>query len=220
MMKNITLLFVGMTFLFISAVYAVPVVTFEAGSAPGYTPSADLTITNQFAASHGVIFSTEVAPRAFVIERGSNVGVNAFCAPNCNNDSSSLSGQFMLFSGFFNSNGGEALIVDYLNPVSESFGDLIDIETSEAVTIQARDASNNVIDTVVMSGSSPGAGDGSIIQWQFNHAQADIHSVRITVNSAGWALDNISGSDTTVPEPSTVLSFLIFGVGTFFLRRK
>ncbi len=198
---------------------ALPVVTFEAGSAPGFNPTTSggsIAINNQFAASHGVTFSGTGADPILIIKGGTS-GTIAFCGPTCNNTSN-----FVNLSTFMLMANSNSLTINYLSPVAQSLGSIIDIETTENATFTAFDASNNVLASQTINSSTPGAGEGSSVQWDLNTGINNIVRVEVTGNLGGHAFDDIVGLEATVPEPSS-LALLFLGIfalgGRRFLKK-
>ena len=128
------------------------------------------------------------------------------------------------------------LTVSYLNPVTGFNFDLGDVDGRqddpsggtqvETFTIEVRDTSNAVLDTIVVTGDTPGAGDQSVYNVSYSSGSANIGSIFIeaTVPSTrkiGIAFDNFDpDSPTPVPLPHT-LPLLMAGFGAFaFVRRR
>jgi hypothetical protein len=193
-------------------------ITFE--TLPGGTPSDGLEINTQFEATFGVTFALENGDSPLLAQVGAPL--TAFQGFNLLPDEPAPGinvGSFFLTDDDVVSGSAPALIVSYTNPVAAASGILLDIDGTEAWQIQARDSSNVVIDTLNLSANN--TLDGSATQWSFNHASADIFSIRMvqTGNQAlvGLAFDNFSPS-SAIPEPS---SLAVLGLtGATILRRR
>jgi hypothetical protein len=179
---------------------------------PFGSPSSGLAIGNQYLASNGVKFLLGNATFPILAQAGSPL--EAFNSSFGDDTTSPLAdvGQFFLIDPQTlqpPSAPPSDLIISYLAPVSYSKGMILDIDQAEGWTIRAYNGST-LVDTVVLTTSSPGAGDGLATPWSFSHATADITKVRIsytgsTPNNIGYGWDNIG----SIPCPR----FLVVGPG-------
>ena len=89
------------------------------------------------------------------------------------------------------------LNVIYLTPTNMASGDLLDIDGTEAWTIEAMNGAT-VISTLVLNTSSPNSGDGLATYWEFNLPTA-FNRIRFRYtgggNSIGLAFDNFNPCD-------------------------
>jgi hypothetical protein len=200
------------------------VITFETLPGGG-TPADGMAINTQYQAAFGVTFSLEGGGSPVIAEVGppqtAFQGFNGLPdqpAPGQN------VGNFFLTDNGIVSGPPDPLIVSYTKPVASASGVILDIDGGEAWQVQARNALNQVIDTVTLTPSSFNAGDGLAAPWSFGHSANDIFSIRLVytgtqTNGVGFAWDNFASAPalaTPVPEPS---SLMMFAVGAIALSR-
>jgi hypothetical protein len=94
------------------------------------------------------------------------------------------------------------LIITYASPVDAAYGQIIDIDGQEGWTVDARDAKDVVLTSVVLNAGDPGTGDGVATPFSFKRATADIYSIRLrytgaSVGAVGLAFDNFSPACAT-----------------------
>lgn len=194
-----------------------------------------MEIGNQFLDSHGVTFSLEDGSLPILAEVGGKraafwgyKGKFDTLAPGQN------AGKFFLTTP--NATRYEPLIITYTNPVSAAYGELFDIDGKEAWTIEARDKSGLLIDSVAFSSGDSGTGDALATPWFFKRENADIYSIKLAFTGQsnagriGLGFDNFSPTSASpdpdpiksVPEPSSLLGLLAFGTfgATSLLKHK
>jgi hypothetical protein len=186
-------------------------ITFE--TIPGVgTPTDGMSISTQFLASEGVTFSLEGGGSPVLAEVGAPR--TAFFGPPNNTGSDNPApdqnvGQFFLTDDGVVSGPPQALIITYVNPVAAASGVIIDIDVAEAWILQARDATDAVLETVSLDASMPNTGDGIATPWSFSRSSADIFSIRLAFvgsgSAIGLAFDNFSPSSAS-PETPTATS--------------
>ncbi len=91
-----------------------------------------------------------------------------------------------------------ALRVNYLTPVYQASGELLDIDATELWEIRALDAGNNLLAVINLDENSPGAGDGLATAWSFNLTDPihtiELHPSFVNPHQYGLAFDNFSPS--------------------------
>lgn len=192
------------------------------------TPTEGLSINTQFLASAGVSFSLEGGGFPVIAQVGAPQ--TAFF-PDDTPLPGQGTGQFFLTDDGVVVGNPLPLIISYAAPVSQASGVILDIDgefssAPEIYTIEARDVSDSVLSSVVISAGDPGAGDQLATPWSFDLGAADIFSIRIVAfragnNNVGLAFDNFN-TNSAIPEPSTLWLFsagvlMLFGHA---LRRR
>jgi hypothetical protein len=148
---------------------------------PGATAEEGLVISDQFAATHGVTFQLEGGGNPVLAEVGSPV--SAFLGPpNDTTPDTPAAGQnigqyFLTDDGTLNTSSSN-LIILYDPPTAAASGVILDIDSSETFTIEARNAADDVLQTITIEAGDPGTGDGMAARWSFDRADADIFSLR------------------------------------------
>jgi hypothetical protein len=140
------------------------------------TPSEGLEINTQFLASEGISFSLEdgTSPRIAEVGRPTT----AF-APNDTPVVGQGTGSFFLTDdGILSGLTTSPLIVSYTNPVSGASGVVLDMDFDETFTIEARDAGDNVMQSVVIQAGDPNTGNAIATPWVIDRINKDIHSIR------------------------------------------
>lgn len=103
-----------------------------------------------------------------------------------------------------------ALIITFASPVRASSGVILDIDFTEKWTIQARNASGNILETIILNAGDLNTGDGIATPWSFNRSDFDIYSISFKGERKdaefGLAFDNFSF--VPVPIPSTLILFI------------
>jgi hypothetical protein len=166
---------------------------------PGATAQEGLVISDQFAATHGVTFQLEGGGNPVLAEVGSPV--SAFLGPpNDTTPDTPLAGQnigqyFLTDDGSLNTSSSN-LIIRYDPPTAAASGIILDIDSSEVFTIEARGASDAVLQTITVEAGDPGTGDGRATRWSFSRMDTDIASLRFVgerpVGNFGLGFDNFS----------------------------
>ena len=201
-------IFFVMVVVLFSANINAEVIDFE--TVPGVgTPTACLEISNQYQALYGIVFSLEGGGYPRIAKVGSPR--EGFEGPG-NGDDNPVPGQnignyFLTDDCLFGSITSPPLIISYNPPTSGANGVILDIDWGETFTIQARGASNNILQTIIIRDGDPNTGDGIATPWSFNRASADIYSIRFAGvkqgASFGLGFDNFSAR----PAPVCSLQF-------------
>ncbi len=220
-------IFILVPFLICGLVFAVPsTITFEAGSVPGFNPTDGLVLSNQFEASHGVVFSANSgSPNAHIIQAG---GTAAGFVSAAGNDAV-VGGQPSIGSFFIgggtNSNFAPSfdITLTFTQRVKHVSGIALDLESPERIVISIFDSSQVLLESVDLNTLSP-RGDGIATPWSFDRSTNDIASMRILANRDGGGLigtgiDNITIDRTPVPEPSSIVLALT-ALAFLVMRRK
>ncbi|MCA9322937.1 MAG: hypothetical protein KDB53_19510 [Planctomycetes bacterium] len=157
---------------------------------PGSTPADGLTISTQFQATIGVSFILEDGTFPQLARVGSprtafsGFGGDDLVAPGVD------VGQFFLTDDGVVSGAPSALLVNYVQPVYGASGVILDIDFSEAWTVEAKDAAGNVLATEVLGAM----GNGSATPFSFDVGAPLIAQIRIAFtgsgSSIGLAFDN------------------------------
>lgn len=225
---------VGSLFFFSIHLTAIPTtINFEAGNAPGFTPTNGLVITNQFEQSHGVIFNNNSgSPAVHIVQTG---GTAAAFGSSAGNDTL-LSGQPNIGS-FFIAGGTDSnfaapfdFTLTFTQGVKHVSGLFFDLEvSSERITAQIFNQSGAVLQTVTQASFSP-TGDGIATPWSFDRSSDDIFSLRIQAFQTsggliGTGIDNITIDrniplGAAVPEANSLLLLLSAGTILAFRGKK
>jgi hypothetical protein len=196
-------------------------------SIPGIgTPTDGLSIGTQFQTTYGISFSLEGGGLPVIAQVG--YPETAFTPGDTPLPGQGV-GEFFLTDDTVVEGVPEPLIISYDTPTSATSGYILDIGGEhtpypEIFTIEARDNIGVVLESLTFTAGDPGTGDELATLWSFNHATADIYSIRIVASrgggrNVGWGFDNFNTN--AVPTPSAI--FLgILGIGTVGvkLRRK
>lgn len=189
-----------------------PPIDFE--TLPGGAPADGLSINAQFEATWGVTFGldkdgdgkpdpgvspvlAQVGDPTTAFNRDTGAGDTPVAGNN--------NGSYFLTDDGVVADPPAPLIITYASPVAAAYGEILDIDGAEGWTVDTRDASDKVIDSVVMNAGDPGTGDGAITSFSFSHATADIYSIRLrytgTDTTVGLAFDNFSPTASTPTPP-------------------
>lgn len=198
---------------------------------PGGAPAELLPIGDQYLATEGISFSLEggglpvlaqVGSPAIAFQGPPGSTVNDTPAPGA------LLGNFFLTDDGTVENTPPPLRITFALEQANVAGVLIDVDTSplgyvESFLIEARDAADQVLDTLEIIAGLGDTGDGVATAWGFNRAANDIASILITYTGppdiwVGWALDNLLTARIPAPEPGTLL-LVAAGVGALASRR-
>lgn len=210
------------------ATFGANAATIDFESVPGIgTPTEGLLISNQYLASAGVSFALEGggSPRMAKVGAPRTAFEGFGGASDTPAPGQGIGDFFLTDNGTLSGLISPALLVQYATPTAAASGVLLDIDFDETWTIQARDGTNSIVETIIINAGDPGTGEGLATVWSFNHTLADISSIRFkgtrTAGGAfGLGFDNFSPS-APVPEPQTFV-MLAAGLGalTMFKRRK
>ncbi|NEP84806.1 MAG: hypothetical protein F6K39_45905, partial [Okeania sp. SIO3B3] len=135
---------------------------------------------------------------------------------------------------------GLSLLISYSSPTKAASGEIWDIEAHSPTTfeeweVQALGSDLSVIDSIVSpAGISPteiSSLDASPWLWSFDRQQKDIHAIRLvytgSASGVGLAFDNFSSlavedsepKPNPVPELTSVIGLLIFGIVAYRFRK-
>ena len=189
---------------------------------PDGLPTADRQlISDQYVADFGVRFdlvdpvTLEVVGSPQIAKVGSPQTAFSACGPDTPNPGQGTGQSFLTDDGTVGSNV-ETLLVTYSEPVSQAAGVILDTDTRsgssyEEWTVDALDASMNVLETVIITAldgpdncnGGQGPGDGAADSFVFQRPSADISFLVLrytgTATSIGLAFDSFS--PTTIPPP-------------------
>ena len=166
------------------------------GAAPA--PADGLAIDMQYRALHHVSFGLEAGPAPILAKVGNPAtafnndepGVGDTPAPGQKN------GMFFLTDDGVVGDPPSPLVITYEQAVSGAYGEILDIDGAEEWTIDARDAKDVILESVVLTAGKPGTGDAIATPVSFKRNAADIRSLRIRYTGAsgavGLAFDNFS----------------------------
>ena len=103
------------------------------------------------------------------------------------------------------------VIVEYDPPTRAASGVILDIDFDETFTIELRDGTDAVLDTIVVVAGDPDTGDGVATNWSFNRSIADVASIRFVgtreaEGAFGLGFDNFNTrSSQPFPLPAPAL---------------
>jgi hypothetical protein len=200
------------------------IVDFE--SIPGVgAPTEGLVISNQFFATAGITFALEGGGNPVIAQMGPPTtafegfgGAGDTPAPG-----QGIGSFFLTDDGILSGLTSPPLIVNYIVPTATASGVILDIDFDETFSIDARDSSGAVLQTITIQAGDPVTGNGMATPWSFNRSSADVWSIRFAgsrtaAGAFGLGFDNFdAGTAAPVPEPSTLL-LLGAGAAVFSLR--
>lgn len=193
---------------------------------PDGSPTLDRQlISDQYVADFGVRFdlvdpvTLEVVGSPQIAKVGAPRTAFNACGADTPNPGQGVGQSFLTDDGTVGSNV-ETLLVTYSQPVAQAAGVILDTDTRsgptyEEWTVEALDASKNVLETVVITAqdgpdtcnSGQGPGDGRADSFVFERPTADISFVLLrytgTANDIGLAFDSFSPT-TILPPPSII----------------
>ncbi len=147
---------------------------------PGGTPQDGLPISTQFLASHGIEFRLVGGGSPVLAMVGAPT--TAF-VPNDTPEADQGS-FFLTDDGNLNTDSRDLLVL-YDTPTANASGIILDIDGSEIFTIEARDAADQVVQTVVIENGDPMTGDRESTPWSLSRPTADIVSIRFSGERPG-----------------------------------
>ncbi len=159
----------------------------------GTIPSDGQTISNQYEAAFGITFSLEDGTSPVIANVGSPLtAFQGFGGHDTPRPDINAGQTFLTDDG----NLGPApppLVIDYSTPVRQASGIIIDIDFAEEWTVEAYDAKDVLINSIVLGAIGNGTGS----PWVFDLAKPTIQRIRIRYtggggNSIGLAFDNFS----------------------------
>ena len=189
---------------------------------PDGTPTLDRQlISDEYVAEFGVRFdlvdpiTLDVVGSPQIAKVGNPRTAFNGCGPDTPNPGQGIGDSFLTDDGSVGSNV-ETLLVTYSEPVAQAAGVILDTDTRSGLsfeewTVEALDASMNVLDTVIITApdgpdncnNGQGPGDGAADSFVFERASADISFLVLrytgNANSIGLAFDSFS--PTTIPPP-------------------
>jgi len=198
---------------------------------PGQTPAEGVVISDQYLVSQGMSFSLENGFSPMLVEIGGNT-IGGFLGPqgavfNGANDNpapgQSVGNFYLADNNAIEMTGPSALIVSFAAPVARAGGVVLDIDSQESILIEAFDASDALLDSIVLAAGAPGTGDGIATGFGFSYLNDIIASLRISYTGqslwAGYVVDNFyseqaeilvdaNNNPTAIPLPAAVWSIL------------
>lgn len=148
-------------------------VTFE--FVPGDDVAEGLVINSQFEELLGMVFSLEDGTDPVIAKTGAPS--TAF-EPNDSPISDQGIGSFFLTDDGQITTEVSPLIVTFSAPVDSASGLVLDIDGGETFTIQAFDASDNLLEASVITAGDPGTGSRIATPWWFSRETPDVASIR------------------------------------------
>lgn len=148
------------------------------------------SISDQFKESHGITFKLASGGTPQIAKVGGER--TAFNCSDCPGGSAdgvkdtTLVGASFLTDGSETSASGSALIVEYVRPVTEASGVILDIDSGESWTITARDQAGKTIQTITFAEGQAGTGSGIATPWSVSVASPlQIHSLQLAGKEDG-----------------------------------
>lgn len=161
---------------------------------PDTAVSEGLVVGDQFLGSLGMSFALEDGTRPRLAEVGPPTTAFLGRGEDGPSPDQGIGSYFLTDDGELRGSTSSPLIVAFSQPVDSASGVVLDIDYSERFTIQARDTSGRVLQTVTISAGDPGTGNGIATPWGFGRESADVASIRFegTRESGrfGLAFDN------------------------------
>ena len=178
--------------------------TIDFEKVPGVAVPIDgMAISNEFQATFGVSFSLEGG--GFPVLAKVGAPLTAFSGPTGEDGPATNQnvGSFFLTDDGQTGPAPPALIITYALPVAAASGVIIDIDSNPALggaerwRVEARNATNGLLESVLLAPTSFNGGDGKATPWSFARTTNDIYFVRVLyggdkTNGIGLAFDNFS----------------------------
>jgi hypothetical protein len=209
-------------------------ITFD--TVPGYgTPTDGMSIGSQYAASTGMTFSLDGGGTPVIAgEGGPRTAFQGYGAAPDQMAPGQLVGPWFLTDNGVVDMTAPTLDISYSSANSHVGGDILDIDGTEAWQINAYNAANSLIDSMLITSSSIGTGDGIATAWAFNHLLSDISLVQIVYaggyeHGIGVGYDNFwtqnppdlnPGVSTPAPASLTMLATGLMALVIPVWRRK
>lgn len=178
-LKNSTVAVVAIVLILIcSKAIQAQLINFEA--IPGGTSFEGLVISNQFEATVGVSFSLEGGGHPVLAQVGNptTAFANDALVGDMPAPGQGIGSFFLTDDGVLSGLSAPPLIVTYSTPTDSASGVVLDIDFDEQFVIEARDAGDNVLETVTIMAGDPGTGDALATRWEFQRATAEVASIR------------------------------------------
>ena len=164
------------------------VIDFE--SIDGAPPTEGDEISDQFVDEFGISFSLEDGTFPRIAQVGNPA--TAFSPADTPQSGQGVGMFFLTDDGVLTFDlDTSPLLVAFQTPTSAASGQVLDIDGGEMFTIEARDASDVVVETIVIQAGDDGTGDALATFWSFERPQADIYSIRfvgVRTQSGGFGL--------------------------------
>lgn len=165
---------------------------------PGAAPADGLAIDAQYRAQFHVSFRLEAGPTPILAKVGNPATAFNNDEPNVGDTPApgQKNGMFFLTDDGVVGDPPSPLVIAYEQAVSAAYGEILDIDGAEEWTIDARDAKDTILESVVLTAGKAGTGDAIATPFSFHRTAADIRSLRIRYTGAsgavGLAFDNFS----------------------------
>jgi Thrombospondin type 3 repeat len=163
-------------------------------------PTDGQVISDQYESTLGFTFSLENGESPHIAAVGAPA--TAFEPNDTPVDAEAIGSFFLTDDGVLQGLEAVPLIVTYSTPTAEAGGVVLDMDFDEQFTIEARDASGAVLESIVIHAGDPMTGDGVATPWTISRASADIHSIRfmgtrMASGLFGLGFDNFSARNAT-----------------------
>lgn len=199
------------------------IIDFE--SIPGIgTPREGIEISTQYTGTTGVTFALEGGGSPVLAQVGEPL--TALIGPTgvdrVREDQPSIGSFFLTDDGIHSGTEPEPLVVRYDPPTAAASGVILDIDTGERFTIEARNSDGEVVERLVIADGDPNTGDGIVTPWFFDRPTEDIFSLRfmgIKRNGVvGLGFDNFSARSAGPEPPPPTQQLPAYVVGQFSSR--
>jgi hypothetical protein len=163
---------------------------------PGGAPSEGAPISTQYGATFHVSFTLENGTQPILAKVGDPT--TAFERDTGPGDTplGQSNGSFFLTDDGVVGPAPPPLLITYVTPTKAAYGEILDIDGDEGWTVEALDASDAGVATVVLDAGTQGTGDGVVTPFTFTRPTADIRAIRVRYTGAsnvvGLAFDNFS----------------------------
>jgi len=181
---------------------------------PGGQPYDGLDISDQFVPTDGVRFSLAEGGSPILINEGQTTGPIAFIyqaehLANTVAPGTQIGSFFLADDGILGP--PHELVLNFTQPYAQIGGDIIDVDRSDAWSIDGLNSQGTLVDQQMLTAASPGAGDGTAAPFLLSSGSNDIASVTLDYTGGGadpgFAWDNFSFVRIpAAPLPPTVLT--------------